>query len=281
MAEENLSYCAMQVKNNDYDRYICSLFAPENKREKLFAIYAFNAEIARIKDIVTEPMSGYVRLQWWREAIDKIYAGQKPNHEIARQLFKLIHEVKIPKELFLELIDARLEELEFKQPLAMDELLKYSYDTSSKLIKLASHVMSDNETGSQKVIDDVGIAWALTGIMRSMRYNCSKHRVLIPKVYLDPYNVSAEDIIEGKKIRFSKDGIRMIVGEAEKRLNAANDEYKPELKELLPVLLPATIAKVYLDRIKKNDFNLFTKDLETGYGGIHFKLAANSMIGRF
>ena len=60
----------------DYDRYLSALFAPACRREALFALIAFNHEIARIPEAVSEPMLGRIRLQWWREVLEAVYAGR-------------------------------------------------------------------------------------------------------------------------------------------------------------------------------------------------------------
>ncbi len=64
-----LSACGRIVRENDPDRFFCTLFAPPAKREALFALYAFNHELARVAESVSEPMLGEIRLQWWREAL--------------------------------------------------------------------------------------------------------------------------------------------------------------------------------------------------------------------
>ena len=64
----------------DPDRAIATLFAPAEARDDLFALIAFNAELARIADQVTEPGLGAIRLQWWREAIERAGAGETSGH---------------------------------------------------------------------------------------------------------------------------------------------------------------------------------------------------------
>ncbi|MGF1641784.1 MAG: squalene/phytoene synthase family protein [Rhodospirillales bacterium] len=71
-----LSYCCEQFRRFDSDRFVCSLFAPAAEREAIAAVYAFNIEVARIRESVVEPMLGRIRLQWWRDAVDGIYAGR-------------------------------------------------------------------------------------------------------------------------------------------------------------------------------------------------------------
>ena len=72
-----LSPLAALVRRHDRDRFQTALFAPAARREALFALYAFNYEIARVRESVREPMLGQIRLQWWREAIDAAFAGER------------------------------------------------------------------------------------------------------------------------------------------------------------------------------------------------------------
>src|SRR3984957_6677907 len=75
-----LSPVAALVRHHDRDRFQTALFAPARDREALFALYAFNYEIARVRESVREPMLGQIRLQWWREAIATAYEGGAPRH---------------------------------------------------------------------------------------------------------------------------------------------------------------------------------------------------------
>ena len=66
--QDSFAYCENLVREADKDRYLASLFAPADRRPQLHALYAFNIEVARVRELAREPMAGEVRLQWWREA---------------------------------------------------------------------------------------------------------------------------------------------------------------------------------------------------------------------
>ena len=57
------------VRRLDKDRYLAALWAPQDKRPHLLALYAFSAEIARIRDVVSDPLPGEVRARWWADVI--------------------------------------------------------------------------------------------------------------------------------------------------------------------------------------------------------------------
>ena len=48
-------HCLELVRKGDKDRFLSSLFAPDDKRPHLLALYAFNLEITRIRDLVSDP----------------------------------------------------------------------------------------------------------------------------------------------------------------------------------------------------------------------------------
>ncbi len=91
----------------DPDRYFSALFAPAGSRPLLFALYAFNAEVARVAETVREPMLGAIRLEWWRETAEGASKGRLRNHDVARGLAALFAETPIALADLEALIAAR------------------------------------------------------------------------------------------------------------------------------------------------------------------------------
>jgi phytoene synthase len=95
---------AALVRKHDPDRYFTALFAPAVRREALFALYAFNHELARAREAAArEPGLALIRLQWWREVVE----GAVRQHEVAAPLGALLAEGLVPRALLLSMIDMR------------------------------------------------------------------------------------------------------------------------------------------------------------------------------
>ncbi len=168
--KSGLSFCGLQVKNNDYYRYFCCLFAPEMLRTRLFALYAFNNEIAKIKEVTTQPMNAFIRFTWWREALDEIYNNKNiRNHEIVKALAQAIKETSLPFALLEKIIDAHETDIEFLQPLDMAQLIKYTDGTASALLHASLYLVGVADELTFKAANAIGTAYALTGIMRRAR----------------------------------------------------------------------------------------------------------------
>src|SRR4029079_2898216 len=111
MPSDPFAFCEDLVRRIDFDRYLCARCAPERARRHLFALYAFNYEVAKTAESVTQPVAGQIRLQWWRDAIAEICAGNARAHEVASALAAVVNEHRLPQILFDALIDARENDL--------------------------------------------------------------------------------------------------------------------------------------------------------------------------
>src|SRR5262244_598818 len=110
--QDAFAHCEALVRAADKDRYLTALFAPAERREALFALYAFNLELARARESVREPIMGRMRLQWWRDSLPEIMAGQPRAHEVARPLAAAVAGQGLDRLLLERLIDAREQDME-------------------------------------------------------------------------------------------------------------------------------------------------------------------------
>jgi len=155
-----LSPCGEIVRLGDPDRFRTALFAKPEQREHLFALYAFNLEIAKIAPMVSEPMLGEIRLQWWREALDQIYSeGPVRQHEVTTPLAEAVRTTKLPRAPFDALIDQRANDLDPAFPDSDAALHDYIDATAGGLTALAAKALTPelNDDG-MKVAQDVGFA---------------------------------------------------------------------------------------------------------------------------
>src|SRR5437870_4187177 len=120
---DRLSPVAALVRRHDRDRYQTALFAPADRREALFALYAFNYEIARVRELVSQPMLGQIRLQWWREAVAAAFAAAPPRqHEVAGPLAAVIADHRLARSHFDRMIDTRERDLAEEPPATLAHL---------------------------------------------------------------------------------------------------------------------------------------------------------------
>jgi len=245
------SYCAELVRQQDSDRYLTALFAPAESRDDLFALYAFNTEVARGREAVSEPMLGHIRLQWWRDAVAECYAGEPRQHQVVQPLAAAIRRHSLPRALFDRLIDARQMDLEDGPPDALDQLVAYAEASSGSLTQLALFILGGSDAPSQTAGGLVGTAWALTGLMRALPHQLRQGRCLLPR------EVMARHGVEERALRDMKPSDAICRSVEEICVMALNKikESRFVIPEIggapLPALLPATLAEAYLARLSR------------------------------
>ncbi|MGB4101623.1 MAG: squalene/phytoene synthase family protein [Alphaproteobacteria bacterium] len=100
-----------ELKGKDYDRYILCMFGAAEHRDNLAALFLFNAELALVRDQVSEPLLGQIRLQWWRDNLKNLTTtGTYPPHPVLDRFAAMIAR-GIDLAPLHHLIDAREDEL--------------------------------------------------------------------------------------------------------------------------------------------------------------------------
>ena len=199
------------VMRYDPDRYLLSLFAPVRHRGALWALYAFNYEIAKTRELVSDTTMGLIRLQWWRDAIAEIY-DNKPvrQHEVVEPLAEAIKKYDLPREPFDNLIYAREFDLEGVAPANVEGLLKYCEFTSAPLFDLTLRVLGQTTSNDTELVD-VSIHFALIGVMRSVPSKLSQRLVLLPVDVMGEVGLSEEKLIDFKGKDLLPKAIKQIV----------------------------------------------------------------------
>ena len=201
MSPDNPTFrLAARARAADPDRHMCALFAATRHRGALFALILFNAEIARVREMVSEPMLGQIRLQWWREAIDEIYQGKGRRHEVADPLAEAIRAHDLTRNYFERLIDARETDLEEAPPESLAALERYAEESAAPLVSLALEIAGADAAALTDVARHVGIGWALTGLMRALPHHAAQGRVMLPRDVLQKAGLTAQSVAEGAKV---------------------------------------------------------------------------------
>jgi phytoene synthase len=221
-------HCQDLVAKADKDRFLACLFAPAEARPHLFALYAFNVEIARIRETASEPQIGLVRQQWWLDTLDGIYAGRTPDHPVAQALVSAVAKGDLPKHALQNLVIAREFDL-YDDPMpSLADLEGYLGETSSSLIQMAALILGK---GAPEAAGLAGVAFGLAGVLR-----LKKSRYL-PRVMV-------QDIGE-------KQTIAQLCAHASRRLEEAQVLQGTIPESAMPAFLPVSLTRLYLSRIER------------------------------
>ena len=248
------------ARRADHDRYLTCLFAPAERREALFALLAFNAEIARVRESVREPMMGRIRLQWWRDALEALRrpGAEPPIHPLAGPLAAAIQRHSLGEGHFETLIEAREADLEDQPFSRLGDLVGYAEASSAPLVALFLEVLGAAEwpdagrAAATEAGRHTGIAWALTGLLRAAPFNTARPRTIFPAELLARHRVTP-CAATGRS--FDTQALAPLVAEiaAQARSHLAQARRPSDLvpRAALPALLTASLAESYLDALAR------------------------------
>ncbi len=236
------------VRVADPDRYFSALFAPAGMRPLLFALYAFNAEVARVAETVREPMLGAIRLEWWRETVEGAAKGSPRNHDVARGLAALFAATAARLEEFEALIAARAFDSSADQLADFAALENYLDASSGRLMRLAAEVLGARPEDAALITRDAGRAFGLTGLLRSLPFHNSRHKLYLPLDLLSALEMTPEQFFH-----LEKTDARLAAAQRQGALKARDyflaARKAPRARGALAAILPAALVPVYLRRL--------------------------------
>ncbi len=246
------------IRRHDRDRFQTALFAPAARREALFALYAFNYEIARVREAVTQPVLGQIRLEWWRENIAAAFdGGPVRRHVVVEPLTAAIRGRGLTRAYLDRLIDARAADFADEPPASLAALEDYAEATSSTLVALALEVLRARDPEAAEAGRHIGIAYSLAGLLRAWPYLMATGRPIVPldiaaRLGLDPRDCSAARGSSGLPAAVAE-----IAAAASGHLRDARARRCAIDPAALPALLPAVIAAHSLRRLKRAGYDPF------------------------
>ena len=178
---------AALVRRHDPDRFLTALFAPPDKRDDLLALYAFNHELARAREVVSEPPLALIRLQWWREVVE----GARRQHETAAPLGDALDRGALLAADLLPVIEAR--EMEAEPAIAtLEEWRRYVLAGAGGLAIAAARLLGHPQA---EALRPLGAAYGVAGVLRSVRPLAARQRCLLPADLLQEQGLSPEAAI--------------------------------------------------------------------------------------
>jgi phytoene synthase len=251
-----VEYCREVLRRHDRDRYLASLFAPDDVRPHLWGLYAFSIEIARIRDVVSQPPPGELRLNWWTEVIETIYAGATIDHPVAQTLARACQAGQLPKQAFIDLIDARRFDLYGDPMPSLGDLEGYLGETSSAIVQLAAMILDRANAHKAAVAAGfAGVAYGLVGILRSLPFHRARGQCFVPKDVLARHGLEPSHALSGAQDHRMSETLSELRRLAVRRLGEARSLRHQISSAALPAFLPLTLIEAYAAKLAKADTN--------------------------
>jgi 15-cis-phytoene synthase len=241
-------HCEELAREADKDRFLATLFAPEKRRGALFALYAFNSEVARIREAVQQPMAGEIRLQWWRDALQQPGAREARSHPVASALLDIVIRYRLPVDALIGLIEARAFDL-YNDPMPdLATLEGYVVRTSSTLIELAARILDQNADVATAA-RAAGLAYGITGLLRAFPLHAARGQLFVPLEVLQRHGARPEDVLAGRATPELATALAEMRDMARAHFQAYRQHTIPQ--PVASAFMPAELTPLYLDRLAR------------------------------
>jgi len=224
---------ALFVRRHDPDRFLTALFAPPARRDALLALYAFNHELARAREVVSEPPLALIRLEWWREVVE----GAARRHEVASPLTAAMDNGSLWRNDLLAMIAAR--EIEAEPSIAtLADWRNYVRDVAGGVAVAAGRALG---AADPELLRPFGAAYGVAGVVRSMPTLAARGRCLLPEDLLHAHGLSAEAAIAAPTSPLVRKVLSVLVPEGQAQLARAATVRLP--RSAVAAALPAVLAR--------------------------------------
>jgi phytoene synthase len=276
-----LSYCAGEVRASDPDRYLATLFAPAAAREVLFALYAFDHEIARVPRVVTEPMAGMVRFQWWREALDGIEAGKPLAHPVIAALhahWPVLRPLRPHLDTAIDGCELELTSAPPADLAALEQRLEASCGT---ITRAAVDLLGASDDETHGAARHLGLALGLVRLLRFLPSDLRRRQVPLPILMLARHDLDPAGVAAARDGRALSPVVAELAKRARDHLREARRRRRRVAGSASAVLLCALLLDDYLDRLARARHDPFVPVATRSNAWAPLKLLAHHALGRY
>ncbi len=239
-----------ELKRLDRERYLASLMLAETAREPVQALYAFGAEAARVRELVSEPGPGEIRLQWWVDLLEGTEHGDVRSHPVAGALLEAIDRYDLPSGPLRRLLAARRFDL-YDDPMPDIETFEgYAGETNSVLYQFAAMVLNGgNDAGTADAAGHIGVAHALIGHMRALPITAARAQIYLPWSVFAAHGVQEGELFAGQPtegIQAATAHLRELAGDHLQKADTAISDLPVHIR---PVFAPITLLRHQLARL--------------------------------
>ncbi|QND71022.1 phytoene/squalene synthase family protein [Tardiphaga robiniae] len=219
--QSSAAFCAELVRSHDFDRYASTLFVPADKRRSLLALYAFNTEITRVRELVKQPLPGEIRLQWWTDMLAGAGHGDVEQNPVAAELLLAIRAHDLSVDRLSKLIDVHIFDL-YNDPMPDLALLESHFrDTLGTLLFSSAKVLGDGSEASAHVAEHAGLAQGVAWIITRLPYDTMRRQLFVPQDMLLQNGSSADQMFAGKMTPGIRATLDRLISGAQEQLATA------------------------------------------------------------
>lgn len=250
-------YCEDKARGSGSSFFYAFLFLPEDQRRAMMALYAYCREVDDIADEVSDQAVATQKLAFWAEEISRTFAGS-PRHPVGMELNWARQHFHFSEELFIEILDGMLMDVNHKPFLKASDLALYCHRVAGVVGLLTIEIFGHNSHQAGNFATTLGEALQLTNILRDLKEDAARGRIYIPQEDRIRFKVADQDFMDGTM----SDGMRELIAHYVDKNGSLYDKAIAQLPaedriSLRPSLLMGAIYFAHFRRIRDAGDSLF------------------------
>jgi phytoene synthase len=237
------AFCATLVREHDFSRYAATLFVAPELRRALLSLYAFNVEIVRVRDQVTQPLPGEVRLQWWRDVLTGEAHGGVEGNPVAAELLLTVRQFDLPIDRLTRLIDEHTFDL-YSDPMPTGAALDgYLSDTEAALVAIAAQIVAPPSPELNHLARHAGLALGIFQVIASLPRDAVRGQLFVPLDLLERHGSGLAEVFAGKPTPAIRAALDELAAEAGQHLETALQLMGEGPPTVRPILLLLALVR--------------------------------------
>jgi phytoene synthase len=249
---EAYRYCRQLTKRSDSNFALSFRFLPQDKRNAIYAVYAFNRCADDFADELSDSSESLNKLKVWERMLHECYEGNAPQHPVMVAFTDTIKRFNIPKKPFQDAINGFKMDLTVNRYKTFDDLLHYCDLVAGTISTVCLHVFGMLDDKAILYGKYLSYALQLTNIIRDVGKDTMLDRVYIPIEELKRFHYNEEDLLSRSETKNFYDMMKFQIERAHDYYVKAN----PLIKLISPdsrftvVIIGATYNRL-LEKIKE------------------------------
>ena len=189
------AWCKGYAKARASNFYYAFAILPPEKRNAIYAAYAFSGYVDDIADELTERGRQERELALARERLAACYAGERAG-PLFTALGDAVERFPVPREYFEELVNGVEMDFTIDRYESWDDLKLYCYRVASMVGRICVAVFGAKpHPRADEFATSMGIGLQIVNIMRDVREDAERGRVYFPADELAAHGLTADDIL--------------------------------------------------------------------------------------
>lgn len=187
-------YCQQKTARSGSSFYYSFLFLSPPQRQAIQAIYAFCREVDDIADDYQDINIARIKLAWWHQEIDRLFAGQA-QHPISQAIAHAQTRYDLKSDLFHAILEGMEMDLDHQGYSSFDDLKPYCYRVASATGLLGAEIFGYHDRKTLEYAEHLGLAFQLVNIIRDVGEDARRGRVYLPQDELAQFGLNPHTIL--------------------------------------------------------------------------------------